>query len=55
MFLPDSCRRDDQFERVYFYHLNKLQKTEIVIPAEAGIQSFQELLDHRFRGGDTFY
>jgi hypothetical protein len=23
--------------------------------AEAGIQSFQELLDHRFRGGDTFY
>jgi len=30
-----------------------LQKSEIVIPAEAGIQSFQEFLDPRFRGGDT--
>ncbi len=26
-----------------------------VIPAEAGIQSFQRLLDPRFRGGDVFY
>ena len=26
-----------------------------VILAEAGIQSFQALLDVRFRGGDTFF
>ena len=32
-----------------------MQKFEIVIPAEAGIQSFQELLDPRFRAGDTFF
>jgi hypothetical protein len=35
--------------------LSQLQKSEIVIPAKAGIQSFQELLDPRFRGGDTFF
>jgi len=37
------------------YMRSQLQKSEIVIPAEAGIQSFEELLDPRFRGGDTFY
>jgi methyltransferase (TIGR00027 family) len=27
----------------------------LVIPAQAGIQSFQEVLDPRFRGGDSFF
>jgi hypothetical protein len=35
--------------------MRQLQKSKIVIPAEAGIQSFQEYLDPRFRGGDTFF
>ena len=34
---------------------SQLQKSEIVIPAEAEIQSFQEFLDPRLRGGDTVY
>jgi hypothetical protein len=29
-----------------------VRRTWIVIPAEAGIQSFHELLDPRFRWGD---
>jgi hypothetical protein len=32
-----------------------LQKSEIVIPVEAGIQSFQEFLDARFCRGDIFF
>jgi hypothetical protein len=35
--------------------MSQLQKSEIVIPAEAGIHFFQEFLDPRFRGGDTYY
>ena len=38
-----------------YYQQSQLQKSEIVIPAKAGIQSFQELLDPRFRGGDTLF
>ncbi len=34
---------------------NQLQNYQNVIPAKAGIQSFQVLLDPRLRGGDTFY
>jgi len=34
---------------------SQLQKSKIVIPAEAEIQSFQEFLDPRLRGGDTVY
>jgi hypothetical protein len=40
---------------------NQLQKSEFVIPAdkvlgkEAGIQSFQQVLDPRFHGGDTIF
>ena len=34
---------------------SQLRNSEIVIPAEAGIQSFQEFLDPRFREADTFY
>ena len=37
-----------------FIHSSQLQKSEIVIPAKAGIHSFQGLLDPRFREGDTF-
>jgi hypothetical protein len=36
------------------YLWSQLQKSDIVIPAEAGIQSFHEFLDPRFREGDTF-
>ena len=32
-----------------------MHKFETVIPAEAGIQSFQKFLDPRLRGGDTFW
>jgi len=33
--------------------LNFAKARQIVIPAEAGIQSFQDLLDSRFRGNDN--
>ena len=35
--------------------MNQLQNSRKVIPAEAGIQSFQDVLDPRFRGGDNFF
>lgn len=41
------------FAKVSYY--SQLQESAIVIPAEARIQSFKELLAPRFRGGDTFY
>jgi hypothetical protein len=34
--------------------LSQLQKSIIVIPAEAGIQSFQSVLDTGFRRNDGF-
>jgi len=39
----------------YSGNQSQLQKSEIVIPAEAGIQSFQKLLDPRIRRGDNFF
>ncbi len=35
--------------------VSQLQRSKTVIPAEAGIQSFQKLLHTRFHGGDTFF
>jgi hypothetical protein len=35
--------------------MSKLQKSDIVIPAEAGIQFFRDFLDPRFREGDTLF
>ncbi len=41
--------------RIKMLFLSQLQNSQNVIPAKAGIQSFQEFLDPRFRGGDTFF
>jgi hypothetical protein len=42
--------------RFFKFLMNEpIAKSEIVIPAEAGIQSFQEFLAPRFRGGDAIF
>jgi hypothetical protein len=38
--------------RQNFFNLSQLQKSFYVIPAKAGIQSFQRILDPGFRRGD---
>ena len=40
--------------RITFIRLSLLQKSCIVIPAKAGIQCFQYVLDLGFRRGDGF-
>jgi hypothetical protein len=56
-FVPDGPRRagghsGTSREWVMRCHERPLQKSSIVIPAEAGIQVFKQFLDPGFRRGD---